>query len=111
MLTIMGSAVCPHCYGSGTSYGEATVACRLCEGARRIGQTKQEAVRYGKALAQARIEQRVAAAFASVAFSIETNGEQYTWHDLENGYVPLIDWPSSAIKLAEAYMRNSAHTH
>jgi hypothetical protein len=106
LLTFLGSAKCPHCYGDFLArMGER---CRLCDNRGRIGQAQQEAVRYGKALAGARIEHRVSRAFASQKFSLEWNGEHLNWADLENGYVLLADWPAQARELAETYMREAA---
>jgi RecJ-like exonuclease len=107
MLTMLGSAVCPHCYGG--KRDSTGCFCSLCHGTGRIGQAQQEAVRYGKALAQARIERRVSQAFACQFYEEgRVTFERRPWADYENGYVLVRDWPQAARDAAEKYMRDSA---
>lgn len=105
----LGSATCPHCYGSRYQHvpEERTlpIPCRLCQGRGRIGYRTQEAVRYGKALLGYRLSQRHSQVYLNEKF---VPADFRSWDEMEHGYVWLNQWPQAVIEIAESAMRTPA---
>lgn len=108
------STMCPHCYGARVD--KEGDECRLCSGRGRITTHQQEAVRYGKALAAWRIDQRRSPALAGymvlgmegkLELTLRFNSWESWWKAMENGYLLVHEWPEIALEIARQEMFRS----
>lgn len=104
------SSECPHCFGAMASESDE---CKLCHGRGRITAPQREAVTYGKWLLEWRLRERKSAAlcgYMTLAVQLgETTTEGYAsyeawWLAMENGYMPLEEWPLLVREIVESEM-------
>lgn len=108
------SCECPHCF-SARRHFPTEEPCKLCNGRGRITTHQQKAVSYGRALFDFRTRERRSAALAAyIIFGIEAKLDvplrwqsyEAWWLAMENGYLPLHEWPDIALHVAQYEMLN-----
>lgn len=104
------SSECPHCFGG---MADDTPSCRLCNGKGRITTHQQKTVKHGRALLDVRLRERRSPYFAgytvlavegNLTLPLRWNSWDAWWLAMENGYLPLDEWPDIARQLAQYEM-------
>lgn len=94
---------CPHCLGCRNLPEDNTnVRCVLCSSTGFISQAQRESVAYGRMLLHWRGDHRASVGRAADMLNVQP----LEIGRLENGYVPVAEWPRTAREIAEQQMRD-----
>ncbi|MGH8074245.1 MAG: hypothetical protein ACREO4_09245 [Lysobacter sp.] len=104
--------LCPHCFGhmqklTHVVHDEFEMKpCKLCRGRGHIGWQEREAVKWGRALFDYRMQRRHSLAFMQSAIGTP----EHIIYKCENGLIHLDDWPYPLYNIAEVHLGRTSNT-